>query len=470
MKGLRQFWLLAAVFSLGLPAAQSQVPAGRNFTRSASGQILVSRIPEQNFFHQQPDVGTNTGMLRLEPALFAVSAERFKAAIWRDLGLNANAAWSGKFFIVLHPARSLDEPVTLTAQPFLNHWSFRLELPDLMPRERCARTLAAVVLEELANRSTPLTGRMVPVPAWLPDGFARLILQGEESDILLSAPNKNVAGVAVTRAGPQAIPEGMALLRLNHDQRGMDSLAGARAVLQNQPALSFDQLSWPTDTQLGARDGGAYLASAQLFVHELLDLNNGALDLRNFLACLPACANWQTAFYRGFKGSFSSPLAVEKWWSLRVVALAAHDPGPQWNAAVSREKLDALLAVPVDVRFDSNALPTRTEISLQAALQNFPVPQQLAVMRTRLRDLELAQLRFAPAYAVIAAGYRAALAEFLGEPASRQSNPANKHAARQRHTQVSVAETISRLDVLDQQRRALGGQLAREALPVPAGR
>ena len=36
------------------------------------------------------------------------------------------------------------------------------------------------------------------------------------------------------------------------------------------PALTFEELSWPTDAQVSGADGGVYRASAQLFVNDLL--------------------------------------------------------------------------------------------------------------------------------------------------------------------------------------------------------
>jgi hypothetical protein len=453
MKRLRPVCVLAAFCLLPPFAARSQNFPAKDITSSASGQFWVSSVPAAGAFYHRPEIGTNTGIIRLEPSLLAVSAERFKAALWRDIGLEPNAAWRGKIFLVLHPARALDEPVTLTAQPFFNRWSYRLELPDMLSRERCGRALAAALLLEIANRTAPLKGSAVTVPAWLPDGLTRLALQRDAGQLLLSAPAKTIDGLAQDR--------------LNEKRQGFDDLADARPVLQNYATLTFDQLSWPDDAQLGGRDGGAYLASAQLFVHELLALKNGPAMTRAFLDQLPACANWQTAFFRAFKADFATPLAVEKWWSLHAVAFAAHDPGPRWNAAVSRQKLAALLAVPVDIRYDSNALPTRAEITLQTMLQNFSEPQQLDVVRTKLRDLELAQLRFAPQFAALADGYRAALAEFLGEPAGpKKKNPANKHGAR-RHSKITVAAMVEKLDALDAQRHELEYNLDRTDLPLP---
>jgi len=78
---------------------------------------------------------------------------------------------------------------------------------------------------------------------------------------------------------------GLPVTRTVKTTRGMDSLAGARRVLRDHAALTFEQLSWPTDAQLAGDDGGVYRASAQLFVNELQALKKRpgafARDARN---------------------------------------------------------------------------------------------------------------------------------------------------------------------------------------------
>src|SRR6202012_3490399 len=118
---------------------------------------------------------------------------------------------------------------------------------------------------------------------------------------------------------------------------------------------TFDQISWPTDDQENGLDGGVYLASAQLFVHELLDLKNGPEKMRALLAQLPGCLNWQTAFFSAFHQDFRRPSDVEKWWALRVVNFAAHNSGTQWTLASSNDELTELLTVPVEIRSSSNS-------------------------------------------------------------------------------------------------------------------
>jgi len=427
------------LFFLAAARGQSSLLAP-NTTSSVSGQFIVSTAPDSNPYFHRADAGTNAELLRLEPSLLAVSAERFKAALRAQLGLAADAPWSGKIFLVLRPAHSPDEPVTLTAQPFLREWNYRLELPDVVSRNRCGRGFSAGLLLELANRNTPVNGRYAIPPDWLVDGLAREVLESTDTKLILTAPVKNVNGIPQTR--------------LDEKRRGVDPLAAARTVLQNFPALTFEQLCWPADAQMDGADGGVYLASAQLFVHDLLALKNGPAKVCALLAELPAHENWQSAFFAAFREDFRRPLDVEKWWSLRVVRFAMRAPGPRWTPAVSRDRLDAALAVPVNVRYSSNALPAYAEISLQAVLQNFAPDRQVEIFQTRLRDLDLIQLRLTPELAPVADGYRQVLADFLGE---------RKKTAR--HRPAGTAATAKQLDALDARRREVESNLKLSALP-----
>ncbi|MEI7534044.1 MAG: hypothetical protein WCK57_06695 [Verrucomicrobiae bacterium] len=437
---------LAAGLMSFLAAARSESAWPQlDATHSVSGQFSISLAPDRNPYFRRPDTGTNTDLLQLEPSLLAVSAERFKAALWREIGLAPNAAWSGKIFLALNPARTLDEPVSITAQPFINRWNYRLELPNLISRNRCARAFSAVMLLEIANRNALMGGRSAVIPAWLSDGLAREILEAADTKVLLSAPTKTLDGIAQSRQ--------------DEKRRGVDSLAATRRVLQNFPALTFDQLSWPTDAQLNGNDGGVYLASAQLFVHDLLALKNGPANILALLAQLPAHENWQTAFFAAFHENFQRPLDVEKWWALRVVSFATRAPGPQWTPAVSRDRLNAALAVPVGIRYASNSLPTHAEISLQAVLKNFPPERQVEIFQTKLRDLELIQLRVTPPLAAMADGYRQALADFLG---------GSKNGVF--HRPASASATLKKLDALDARRRDVEAGLKLSPLPLELDR
>ncbi|HEX9046067.1 MAG TPA: hypothetical protein VF988_03490, partial [Verrucomicrobiae bacterium] len=239
-----------------------------------------------------------------------------------------------------------------------------------------------------------------------------------------------------------------------------------RTLLQNNPALTFDQLNWPTDAQMNGADGGLYLASAQVFVSELSQLKNGRDRLRAMLADLPAHLNWQTAFFKAFGADFKHPIDVEKWWALRVVNFAAHARGPRWTTEVSRARFEQLLSVPVQSRSDSNSLPSHVQISLQAALQNLPPEQRDVIIRTKVRDLALVELRLAPPFSSLADAYRLVLADFVGESRKPERTLMNRHGVPVQH-KASLAETLRKLDALDLNRRQAE---ARAAIPLPGAR
>jgi hypothetical protein len=421
----------AAIFLLALVIAatvraQQLLPELRA-THSVSDQFIILGVKQVSLFGRLPLVETNAEFVRLEPALLAVSAERLKQSVWTELGVSDQ--WRGQIILALHPAQSLDETVTVLATKFPNGWSYRVELPDIVSRTRLARALTGAVLLELANRNAA-GARSAEIPAWLIDGLAQEALAND-------AP-----GFIVT---PR---------RLKIDKRGWDTLQGAHRVLRSNPALSFEQLSWPTVAQMSGDDGDAYRASAQLFVSELLDLKNGAKDLRAMLQTLPQFFNWQTAFQKAFREYFSDPLDVEKWWALQVVSFIATDVGPQWTPVVSRDKLDEILRVPVQMRADSNSLPAHAEISLQTVIRTSDTALQTQILQTKLRDLEIAGLRLAPEFSGLAYDYHRALADYLGQ--HEVATATTRRVGRQSIStpRKSATETLKRLDALDARRRA----------------
>lgn len=430
MNPARQFCATLLGLLVSLAAA-----SGQNLISSFSGQFTVSSPGIYSPPARNRAIATNTDIVRLEPTLLAVSAERFKSSLGRDLGLKPGAPWSGKIFLALRPARSLDDDVNLVAQPYLQTWNYRVELPDIIRRDRFVRALAAVVLLELANRETPTSGRAAEIPAWLADGFAQRVLASDGEKIILTTGGKTLGGLAQSR--------------ISESRRGSDPLAAVRHTLQNSSAATFDQLSWPDDSQLNGQDGGVYHASAQLFVTELLGLKNGPARLGSFLSGLPARLNWQSAFFAAFEDDFKRPLDVEKWWALRVVRFAARDPGSRWSPSASRDQLASLLAVAAEFRDNSNSLPAHAEITLQAAIRSFDAAQRADVLQTKIRDLALAQLRLTRPFAALAEDYQAALAGFLGEPPKGSAS----HRPAFMRRRASLEETLAKLDDLDARRQ-----------------
>ena len=302
------------------------------------------------------------------------------------------------------------------------------------------------------NKTTHRLPIHVPeLPAWLADGLGRQIMADDTSKITVSAPAQAMDGLAQSRT--------------DETERGVDPLADSRKVLQNSAALTFDQLCWPDPDQLNGQDGGVYAASAQLFAVRLLELPDGAVLMRDFLSRLPAVLNWQTAFYGAYHEYFHRPLDVEKWWSLQVVRFAIRDPGPHWTTPVSQDRLDAILAVPVEYRSSSNSLPVHTTVSLQSVILNFTPVQTRATLDLKLRDLELATLRLSPPFAGISMGYIAVLRDYLGENPRRTLVSSGRMNANAPRT-ASARTTLQKLDALDKLRRDAETHVA-NSVPEP---
>jgi hypothetical protein len=445
--------VIAAVFVCfgSFPSARAQFSFSTpGAAHSVSGQFIVSDIPYDSPIPRDPAIVSSTNLVHLDTPLLAVAAERFKINLWQQIGLKPDASWSGKIFLVIHPARSANEPVAITSTPFLNHWNYRVDFPDALTRARYARALSAVVLLELANRSAG-EGRIAEIPPWLADGLAQQALSLDPQKLVLSKP---------TAKSHEDLPS-----RRDVAQENFDPLSAAREILQMQPVLTFDALSWPTEDQMNGLDGGAYFASAQLFQAELLRLKDGPEKLRAMLADLPSHLNWQTAFFNAFAGEFKHPLDVEKWWALRVVNFAARDPGPRWTAGVSRQRLDELMSVPVEFRNQSNAMPWHAEISLQAALKSLPLEERDRVVRIKIRDFSLNELRLASPFGELADGYRQALMDFLGEQKKRSAAAIfDRHAPRMVAYKATLDETLDKLNALDRRRRQAE---TRAVMPLP---
>ena len=433
-------WWIAALCLAAAARAQLPLPGATTFS-SVSGQFVVGGANTASPLFRPPMAASDTAFVRLEPALLAVSAERVKQAVWRQLGIDASAPWRGRILLALHPAATPDENVTIVFSRLVGVWNYRVELPDILSRARLTRALTGAVLLELANRDNP-NARSAEIPAWLTEGLSQLLLAPGVADVILSPPDQAVNGLLQNR-----------IVAVRH---GVDPLAPARSVLNDHRALTFDELSWPDDAQLNGDDDGVYRASAQLFVNALLKLNHGAEHLRAMLQMLPDCYNWQTAFRAAFAEDFPQPVDLEKWWALQTVGFSANDDGPAWTPAVSRAKLDEVLSVPVEMRSAPTNLPVHEAISLQAVILQLDFGQQAAILETELRDLEQVQWRMAPQFAVLTAAYRSALADYLG--GRKTAAPANRAAVKSSSGAPSkgmAAATVKKLDALDAQRLTL---------------
>jgi hypothetical protein len=225
--------------------------------------------------------------------------------------------------------------------------------------------------------------------------------------------------------------------------------------LREQPPLTLEELSWPTDDKLSGDVGEVYRQSARLFVTELLRLPDGRQCLRVMLDELAGCYNWQTAFFRAFHAHFARQLDLEKWWSLQVVSVTGRDPDRLWTLAESWRKLDEIARTPAEVRRATNELPGRAEVPLQTIVMEWDHLQQTPALQMKMRALELMRLRVAPELAGLIEDYHKVLGSYL----RRRDQVGLMLTSATRDTnvkrQILLREIVKELNALDARRAAL---------------
>jgi hypothetical protein len=409
--------------------------APRPVVRSASGQFIIFDRRDATS-PPLPGPGTSPDSFVLQPAFVTVSCERIKRALYLELGLPD--LWRGEIQINLSPASRRGSQPSIIVDKFRDGWQYEVNLPERVERKVFVRTLVQVILLELANRNS--AGRSAEIPLWLVVGLTRQLLISLEAEIILTPPAVSFGGVKVGRTVIE--------------RRDNDPLEASRRVLRNRPPPTIAELSWPQAQELGGADGEVFGCSAQLFVVELMRLDNGRDCLREMVNALSGCYNWQTAFLHAFRGSFPNQLALEKWWALQVTFFVERDPQQLWTAEESWRRLNEALLTPVAVRQFSLEMPARADVTLQAILREWDTLRQLTTCRSKCRELELIRVRVAPEFIPLTDDYLRVLKEYVRQRERTSVIFANLNAMSSGQQKVTL-EVIRELDALDANRSAL---------------
>jgi hypothetical protein len=396
-----------------LAVANAQTPPGTMVIGSVSGQFFVSaRTPAVSARSLQ--LATASDMVTLQPALATVSCERIKQELLRELGMRDQ--WQGKIFVIIVPAESTADPVAVAPERFAGNWNCGIQLPDVIDRERFVEAVVRACLTEIGNRNS--RGRFADVPEWLVQGFTGQLLGYCEEKFVLEPPKLGKDGFSVTRIGVDLTDNpGMT----GPNVRKMNPLAEAIAVVHTNRPLTFDELSWPTDDQLMGGGREAYRSSSQLFINELLRLQNGPASMSAMLAELPNYLNWQIAFLNAFHRKFGEQLDVEKWWALQLTDYTGRDLLHLWTPEESWKKLDDFFQVPIDVKMGA-APAMRTDITFQTVIRGWSRTRQLQLLKQKLWDLELLRARMSLDYIPLVEDYREALQSYYQKRMSGARN------------------------------------------------
>lgn len=394
MAKIRQWPWAVALLAASLQAEEQTL-------RSRSGQFLVRGLSLGPRFI---DYGFTNRMdyVRLDPAVLAVSCERIKQRVLEELELPD--AWKGSIDVRVFAVRQDNEPVRLTSVRFNDGWSYGLEIPEWVTRQRLVKAVSQAVLLEVANRKA--AERAAELPIWLLEGLTTYLLANTPEGLTLEP---------ATRTVKHHVAE--------------QSLAPAREWLRSRAALTLDELSWPSEQLLN--DPG-YEHCAHLFVHELLQLRGGRRCLAQMVARLAEYYNWQTTFLDAFGAHFRGLVDLDKWWALMIAHIRGRDAMSVWPLEEAVARLDEVLLTPVQVRAKLEELPHTAPVTLQTIIAEWDDEQEELWLGQKISQLQAVRLRSPPEALPMLDGYLLAL----------------QNRARGRINQTDTVRRLNELDAL----------------------
>jgi hypothetical protein len=234
----------------------------------------------------------------------------------------------------------------------------------------------------------------------------------------------------------------------------LEGLDKVRDQLRRHPALSFQELSWPTEADADGDRSDLYRSCAQLFLNQLLQFKDGNQLLREMLRELPDHLNWQTAFLSAFRPHFQQLLDVEKWWGLSYVDFTKGDLAEPLTAENCWRELQDVLDVPVQVHFEAEHMPAEAKLTLQEVIVKWSYADATPALERCIEQLKFLHLRASPQFRPLVDQYLKVLTAYLN--ASR--DPRIEWTLGAHHPSVLhvvKSDTARQLDILDQQRSSL---------------
>jgi len=411
------------------------------FSACAADPIIITSVSKQFIVRGQPQhsmlaASAKDDFAYLDPATLAVTCERVKQALRREMGWTAE--WRGIIYVNIHPMRFDNEQPDIIPLRSDRGWSYRVNFPDRIARPLLLETLIEALVLEFAQRAA--LEQSMEFPPWLIEGLTAHLAEGP------------LAGIALQSRSLQQIGEDPQW-RAARTTRHADVDRLLRTNLLAHGALTVDQLNWPEFDENDDAAAEAYHQSAHLFVRELLRMRGGPDALSATLAMLPQHLNWQTAFLRGFESHFRRMLDVEKWWSVTLMQMKSHDSSAIWSSAQAQQKLEEILYTPMEVRLNQGEEAHVTPVGLQTVLNDWDFRQQTPLLQTKVAQLQMARLRCTPELAGLVEGYRATLEKYLVTRSRVRRWFAEQNA------RAAVATALAELTALDERRAKIASQV-----------
>lgn len=388
-----------------------------------------------------------SGRVFLEPDALAVGCERVKKALLVELGLPDQ--WQGKIHVRLQTATSPDQLPVASATRHADGWSFGLVTPEELRPDELVRSLVRVLLLELADRSPGPYG--AEIPHWLSEGLTAEVL-GQVGPDLVPAPN-----LLLAKVGGQFGE----LSSSARERVFSENLDASRRRLREEGALTFEELSLPPPGSLQGETGRRYRDSARAFLAELRALPDGERLLRQLMASLTRCLNWQTAFLATYRAHFTTLLEVEKWWTLASTHFATAGIVEIWTAPQAADAMAGILTVTLATTNGPGAAPTREQLSLTGAMTRLGFGEFVRLVSLKQRQLAILLLHSPPDVAGLCREYSSLLGLYL-ELCGRQVQEDGGSVSLSRGQRRLLERLAYSLERLDGQRRQLE-QRVREA-------
>jgi hypothetical protein len=431
-------WLMAGLCCVSARAQAVTVhSASRQFTaRQLQRQVFLPAKKVQSLeaggwayllsYTGLPALG-NKDEVALEPSTLVVSCERLKALVLDKLGMVDQ--WQGTVDLTINPVLAEEKGPQLTATHWPKGWTYQLEFPRSLQEEILMRSLIQTLLLEIANRQGGV--QSAEIPLWLVEGLGAE-LQAKSFPTFIVQRGQSWSANIVWNKGSETMS----------------------SELGQHPPLSFQQLSWPQESDLTPAGLPLYRSCAQLLLEELLRFDDGRDCLRSMITHLPEHWNWQTAFLLAFHSHFDQLLDVEKWWGVNCVDFSSGYTAQPWSASDCRKKLQESLDVPVEVHFGPDQMPVEAKITLQEAIRQWRPADALDAVKRAIGGLKLLVPRSTPELRPLTESYLKTLLDY-----SKAAQTAGIEQQLGRHApsliNVAKANAIEELDMLDLQRQAI---------------
>ncbi len=182
------------MFGLSLAVtAASAAPAGTVLTVRSSTTQFIIRGPTLSQISSN-SASADSALIELDPNILAVTCERVKQGLLRELTLAD--LWRGRIYIEINSALSTNLAPLIMAKPYLDGWHYQMELPRRIDKTKLLRGLIQALLLEIANRNAAL--RSAEIPLWLSEGLSQQLIKSSELDLVLSQPHWNFNRVNIT--------------------------------------------------------------------------------------------------------------------------------------------------------------------------------------------------------------------------------------------------------------------------------